>query len=467
MKNASIFLLLFTAICTQAQNIESVFPLKWKTKIGQTTYRTNILFDKNKIWVGSNGNTLEKNSKDELDAVFSIDPKTGNILEKITPVWETKEEKDMPDTDVNGIAIDGNKLYFGTDAHILYCYDIAQKQLLWQYNAPTANIGDNYGNIESCPLLIDLNNDAEKDVVITVRGRGVVALNGKTGKPLWVNILSKSDGAYLCSPVGVDVNDDQIPDIISGGWGLSTEDGENSGVNESHLYALDGKNGKTIWDFNLGSGLKSSPVIIRKEKKTAIMVATTYSWVFMLGLDGKVLYSVDFQLPDKEPYYGGISGLYGTPAITPNETMVVGSSWWSSEHDGLWIAHLLKAKLEGEANNKFVDKNVRRFHAANRISASGVVGNITNKNWQIAIPTEKGELLIYDEKVRSLERLKMPSGAECSPFLGDIDGDKKLELLIASYDGYLYCYELSVKKAKVFIGQFRQNNTNQAEIRLK
>ncbi|MCU0440031.1 MAG: PQQ-like beta-propeller repeat protein [Raineya sp.] len=464
MKNASIFILLFTVFQTYAQNIETVFPLKWKTKIGQTTYRTNILFNKNKIWVGSNGYTFVKNRVDDLDAVFSIDPKTGNILEKIIPAWDTKEE---PDTDINGIAIEGNKLYFATDAHILYCYDMVQKDFLWQYNAPSANFGDNYGNIESCPLLIDLNNDAEKDIVITVRGRGIVALNGKNGKPLWVNILSESDGAYLCSPVSVDVNNDKIPDIISGGWGLGTEDGENAGVNESHLYALDGKNGKIIWEFNLGSGLKSSPVIVKKGQRTAIMVATTYSLVYMLGLDGKVLYGVDFQLPDKEPYYGGISGLYGTPVITPNETMLIGSSWWSSDQDGLWIAHLLKANLTGEEGVKFVDKNVRRFYTANRISASAVVGNITNKNWQIAIPTEKGELLIYDEKTRSLERLKMPSGAECTPFLGDIDGDKKLELLIASYDGYLYCYELSVKKAKVFIGQFRQNNTNQAEIRLK
>jgi len=464
MKRASIFICLFIALQIKAQSIETVFPLKWKTKIGQTTYRTNILFDKNKIWVGSNGNTLERNSKDELDAVFALDPQTGKILEKISPVWESKDEKEMPDTDVNGIAIDGNKLYFGTDAHIVYCYDVAQKQFLWQYNAPTNTVGDNYGNIESCPLLVDLNNDADKDVVLTIRGRGVVALNAKTGKPLWVNILSQSEGAYLCSPTSVDVNKDQIPDIIAGGWGLGgTEESVTSG--DSHLYALDGKNGKVIWEFNLGSGLKSSPTVVRKGDRTAIMVATTYSSVYMLGLDGKILYGVDFQLPDKEPYYGGISGLYASPVLTPNETLVIGSSWWSNEQDGLWIAHLQKAPLVGET--KMVDRNVRKFYDANRVSASGVVGYITSKNWQIAVPTEKGELLIYDEKARSLQRLKLPAGSECTPFLGDIDGDKKLELLIASYDGNLYCYDLSVKKAKVFTGQFRHNNSNQAEIRLK
>lgn len=457
------FLILFCLFCLgvlQAQDIkkiEDVFPMKWKTYIGQTTYRSNILLHQGKIWVGSNGNTLERNANDENDAVFALNTKTGEVLAKIQPIGKT-DDKEVPDFDVNGIAIEGNKLFFGTDYKTLYCYDIEKKEFLWQYSAPTDAVGGNYGNIESCPLLVDLNRDGESDAIITVRGKGVVAVNGKTGKPIWVNILSQAEGAFLTSPCSIDVNKDDIPDIITGGWGTEYE---------SYLYALDGKTGKILWQFNLGSGLKSSPSVVHKGKKTAILVATTYSLVYMVDLQGKPLYAIDLTMPDEAPYFAGISGLFSSPVLTPNETLGIGSAWWSNEQDGFWITHLQKAVLKEEKNMKVVDKKVSKFYSANRVSASAVVAQINNKNWQIAVPTEKGQLLIYDEKKKSMQTLLLPAGSETTPFVGDIDGDKRLELLIATYDGHLYCYQLPMKKAKVFVGQFRKDNKNQAIIRLK
>jgi len=461
-----IFLLLFFAISffkLKAQNIqkiEEVFPLKWKTYIGQTTYRTNILFHQGKIWLGSNGNTLDKLSNDENDAVFAIEPQSGKILEKIKPTYQnlTKEL----DTDVNGIALDGNKLFFGTDAQTLYCYDIEKKEFLWQYNTPTENPESNVGNVESCPLLTDLNGDKENDVVITIRGKGVAALNGKTGKVLWLNVLTNDNGAFLSSPCAVDVNADGILDIISGGWDKTNFE------RKSYVYALNGKNGEIIWKFGLYSGLKSSPIVVQKGKKTAIMVANTYSIVFVIDLEGKLLYAINLNMPDEAPYYGGISGLYASPVLTPNETMGIGSSWWSSdEQDGFWVTHLQKAPLTTENDLKFVDRKASKFFPANRITASAVVAQINAKNWQMAVPTEKGKLLIYDEKTKMLQTLLLPAGSEATPFVGDIDNDKKLELLVATYDGNLYCYQLPLKKAKVFTGQFRHDNKNQATLRLK
>lgn len=453
-----LFLLCFSVLKAQnIQKIEDVFPVKWKTYIGQTTYRSNILLHQNKIWVGSNGNTLERNANDENDAVFALDTKTGNVLAKIQPIGKPNDTE-TPDFDVNGIAIEGTKLFFGTDYKVLYCYDIDKKEFLWQYSTPTDAVGGNYGNIESCPLLADLNGDGESDVVITVRGKGVVAVNGKTGKPIWVNILSQAEGAFLTSPCSVDVNKDNVPDIITGGWGTEYE---------SYLYALDGKNGKILWQFRLGSGLKSSPSIIHKGKKTAILVASTYSIVYMVDLKGQPLYAVNLNMPEQAPFFGGISGLFASPILTPNETLGIGSAWWSDKQDGFWVTHLQKATLNEEKGLKVVDRSLSNFTSANRISASAVVAQVNNKNWQLIVPTEKGRLLLYDEKKKTMQTFQLPAGSETTPFIGDIDGDRKLELLLATYDGYLYCYQLPLKKAKVFVGQFRQDNKNQATIRLK
>ncbi|MDW8297375.1 MAG: hypothetical protein RMJ97_10895 [Raineya sp.] len=458
-KNTLTFLIGFQISFLFAQEPTPIpFPLKWKTYIGQTTYRSNILLHQNKIWLGSNGNTLDATSQDEFDAVFTLDAKTGKIEQKIMPFIPDGQKKDLNDLDVNGIAIEEEKLYFGIDEGYLYAYDLKQNKILWHYKTPFLE-KENTGNVEGCPVLADLNQDGENDVICNVRGRGVVALNGKTGVPLWIQMLTYDNGAFLCSPLCVDVNNDGIDDVISGGW--------NSGGlgRESLLYALNGKNGQILWNYSLGTGLKSSPILVEKGSKKAIVVASTYSVVHYVDLQGKHLYALDLNLPS-----GQISGLYASPTITPNETLAIGTSWWSDNDDGLWIAHLKSADIEQENSYgyRIVSSKAQNFFPANRITASAVVGQITHKkNWQLAVPTEKGELLIYDETTRKLERYKLPAGSECTPLLADIDNDKKLELLIASYDGYLYCYALPHKKAKVFSGQFRQNNRNQATLKIE
>jgi outer membrane protein assembly factor BamB len=460
-KTNTLWLFLFwinSSFLLAQTSIESIFPLKWKTYVGQTTYRTNILLHQNKIWLGSNGNTLDKTSQDEFDAVFSIDARTGQVVQKIQPLIPNGQKKDLSDLDVNGIAIDENKLYFGIDEGYFYAYDLSQNKILWQYKTPFLENIENIGNVEGCPVVIDLNQDDENDVVFSVRGRGIVALNGKTGSPLWVQILTNDNGAFLTSPLCVDVNADNIPDVISGGWNATSIE------RESLLYALNGKNGEIIWKYTLGTGLKSSPILVEKGEKKAIVVASTYSVVHYIDLQGKHLYALDLNLPS-----GAISGLYAAVTLSPNETLAIGSSWWSGNDDGLWIAHLQKAEIEKENRYgyRIVSNKAQTFFPANRITASAVVGQINSKkSWQIAVPTEKGELLLYDENTRKLERYKIPSGSECTPLLADIDGDKKLELLIACYDGYLYCYDLPFKKAKVFSGQFRQDNRNRATLKL-
>jgi outer membrane protein assembly factor BamB len=56
---------------------------------------------------------------------------------------------------------------------------------------------------------------------------------------------------------------------------------------------------------------------------------------------------------------------------------------------------------------------------------------------------------------KEIKKLKLPGkGAEASPFVGDVDGDGKLEILIADLDGNLYCFDTG-SKGKVEVGGFR------------
>ncbi len=92
----------------------------------------------------------------------------------------------------------------------------------------------------SSPVAIDLNKDGIKDIVIGAGGKefsptpeGVLALDGKTGAILWkVPARNQVVGSAICQ----DITEDGIPDIFIGG-------------RSAIFYALDGSNGKKIWEF--------------------------------------------------------------------------------------------------------------------------------------------------------------------------------------------------------------------------
>jgi hypothetical protein len=57
---------------------------------------------------------------------------------------------------------------------------------------------------------------------------------------------------------------------------------------------------------------------------------------------------------------------------------------------------------------------------------------------------EKGFLEIVDiEKKEVVARLQLPDEGEMPPYIGDINGDGKVDLLVSGYGGKLYCYRIS------------------------
>ena len=452
-----IYLIVLTVLTTTysiAQQMADAFKLKWQAEIGQTTYRTNIIYDRanRQIVLGSNGIARDQMA-DAKDGVYMLHAKSGKVNLHIAA-------QGIVDGDVNGVALDDSgHLFFGNDDARVFCYQ--NGQLRWEYTVDVENT-QWLGDIETCPVLTDITADGQVDVIITVEDYGMIALDGKNGALIW-EVSRKNQpvrGHGLNSPAAVDVNGDGTDDLI---WGTRTENEfEGSGYYGDAILAIDGKSGKIIWSVGTESAIHASPLVVNQGGKTEIIVAETYSTVYHLDKSGAVKMRSGFTMPT-----GGISGFFSSPVMTKDRHLVIGTSWWGAKEDGAWSIDLMTNEPL-EAGMITVQEGGKKLQQIGRVSASAVVGDIDKSPGDETITvSESGTLMILDRSGQMLRKLMLPAGAEATPFLGDIDGDGKLEILVACLDGFLYCYDTKRKgkgKGKVTIGQFRVNNRNTGNV---
>lgn len=144
MKTLLTTLIVLIAAAAPAQKpVTTEFPLKWKTKIGITTYRTNMILHDGLLYISSNGKNRDSRL-DELDGVYAIDPKTGAVK-------ATYKVPFAGDNDVTGISIADNKLFFGTDNYYFFCFDLKTGRELWKRPLPY--------DVESAPVNADFDRD--------------------------------------------------------------------------------------------------------------------------------------------------------------------------------------------------------------------------------------------------------------------------------------------------------------------
>lgn len=434
-----------TALHTHAQKITEVFDHVATIEVGQTTFRTNLYFDGKHIFVPTNN--VRNIASDHMDGVLMIDGKSKKIVRHF-----------ITNADCNGVAVDGEKVIMTADFGNIICYH-KNGDFLW-----SANLVDPSGQVikndaESVPLLADLNADGAKDVVATLEGYGLVAINGKDGSLLWQYHYPYKSGSYMNSPAAYDLNKDGIPDIV---FGAKRDQNPEQWDYQNSLFALNGKNGKPLWQYQTNSNIQSSPVVLVTEKSSHIVIAETYGFIHFLGMDGKLQKFIHLLNPD-----GGVSGLFGTPAFSPDLQVVIGSSWWGKK-DGVFNICAREEHFASGEDGMELNENQIKFSMTGRISATAVLADVikSSKGYEFLIPTEEGELLIYSQQGKLLHRLVLPSGSECTLLVADIDGDKKLEILSADYQGNLNIYRARFKKGKVFQGNFRGGGDNAGVVRL-
>ena len=496
MRSIYIFILFFLPLATSHaqemifnafpdKHVSDLFTTNWKSNVGITNFRTNIVYAENLIFIGSNGMDAG-HTGDEKDGVYAIDPKTGEIIHH----YQSEHENQSLDTsfkydgDVSGIAVADGKVFFGADNDHFYCYTIDNK-LLWEKRLIPIRKGQCYHSsgsyvirgairdIECAPGLSDLTNDGIKDIVIPSESGIVYALNGLDGEIIWKKDLGEASRKFylnIGAPALFDLNKDSIADVF-----LSSRVKNNPcpGGASGAFSILDGKTGNMIYQKQIYTGMSSATRIYITKEDTFALASGAYGTILKYSFKSKNALTFS---PNKNILSNsGIEGFFGTPYLSETGAYCMGNSWWGINRDGI---HYWNSK-----------EKINKYYYGGRTSATAIQADILNKGFdQIIIPDEIGQLFILKKSNGDLiERLlipdefdiKMPEkkdgypdyqetervdkvrlGAEASVFVEDIDNDGRLELLIASLDGFLYCYKTKSKAKSNDQSRFINNTNN-------
>ncbi len=392
--------------------------LKWQAEVGLTTYRSTILVQGGQVIIGSNGKQWHS-AQDPLDGVWLLDASDGSVQAHLVPPGD--DEKD-----VNGVALDGGYLVFGTDQGRVYKSD-RQGRVLWQ-----AEIG---GDAEAAPGLYEANGDGVLDVAIGAEDGDFFVLDGRSGDVIFRIPTSQGDygqTGFLAPPALFDVTGDGVRDVFAPG-------------RDNYLHAVDGRTGQPLWSGEHDSALHGAPIITdtNRDGVPELVYSEAYSDLHAVHPGtGEQLWGASLQHPDI-----GVEGLFS--AITWHPSIgcaLLGTAWWE-EQEGLYCV--------GPQGVYW-----RYTEPAGNVTSGAVVGDVDGvPGLEVVFGTESGRLLALDQAGQVVWSRDLGASIECSPTLADIDGDGLIEVLVAAHDGLLRVFDTR-GRAPAALGYHRGSTWN-------
>ena len=280
-------------------------------------------------------------------------------------------------------------------------------QVLWK----TA-FDSGYGMIKQRAELRDLTASGTPDLLLASSDKGLVALDGGSGRELWNSSAIGLKGASGI-PLSVGLTDDDGDELV-----VTTSIGE--------VWALSVGTGglSALWTRELPEGLVSSPVSAMSEQGRIIIVASKPGGIYgLFGNSGLIAW----RFSDHGPYAAApvvVTNADGTDQVVVVSQSGVATALTVSGGKTIWQREVGEQVLA----------DVALFDVTNDGQADLLLADRSGR--LIAIDSTNGKLLVSSEK-------QSAAGYLASPVIGDINNDQLAEVVVADQKGGITAYTIN------------------------
>lgn len=420
--------------------IEDHFDLHWSTQMGLASFRSNVIVTNNSLIIGSNGTDfMDYYISDKKSGVYTINRKSGAIMNHFA-------NEPLGDMDVTGLLLYNNRLYFGNDNEEFLCTSLDGK-IIWR-NPASGDIEHEPVLINNAgvPQIVYATETGEVKAVEPITGKAFWSYyipefdgwkQGDNRALFKLKSYFSNTYAFFTKPIVIDLSKDGVLDLV-----YHTYDGR--------LFAINGASGKKLWIHDGGSGTelallqtgtKASPTISFFAKTFDEKYNST-SHLVTINSEGKQIVKID--LP-ASTFGMGVNSL-----SLDNLLIVARDSLLEIDSKGSYKAYSrsnLYEDVDYFGKNVIEDRNGYESLISNRgFSYKGDNNCVVILNQHDYANYENGFVEIYSlTNHKVMGRFGLPKPSEFPPMIADINKDGYLDLLINCYDGYLYCYDLKVK----------------------
>lgn len=391
---------------------------RWATPVGLTAWFSTILPLDGKIYVASLGSGFEIGD-DQADGVVRVDGANGTAEFIFRPQLRSG-------SDIIGIAAGTGRIFVATRGGMIYAIDL-DGGVLWDTNIDSV--------VFAPPLSLDVNHDGADDVIVATRSGRVIALNGSSGKTIWS--LGGSRRARA------DLPDDLAACTVLAAGHILSENSADILVTypDATVRVLLAASGAPKFEQSERTGFLSGSVVCgdRRTSTPRAYLADRDARVWSLTQSGRKLELVPTWL------VADGATIIATPRtidLTEDAAPVL-LACTSGAARGGGAAAMLDATgirwrfvTDGAVWSTPVIANLHRDREKENGKPEIIVSSVATD----AQGDARGTLLVLSIEGHVLRSMPLSAPADAAPVICDVDGDQKLDLLIADRAGMLHCY---------------------------